>query len=155
MESKVYDLVKHNASGKCERLRIKDALYLQFEDETEIERLISENFQDEEFFKQNNITVDPEMKGVAELIPALKKSVSMVNKTSNMDLNSNEGSEDKHNDSNSKVIKALQDVSFSARSEPPKDFFFSYAKPSICFPLFLAYLALIVFIYTMNGIFES
>ena len=143
MENKVYDLVKRNASGKCKRLMRHNALYIEFEFEEELDHLMSSDFSSEKLLRDNNISIDPEMKSIEELTPILNKSFSTseektMSKLEKSPLNKLTKNFDE------RCIDALKGARFTTRIKPPNDFFEAYTNPSLCILFFLMCLCIVL-----------
>lgn len=58
-------------------------------------------------------------------------------------------------DFDTRVMKALQDTPLSSRAAAPDDFFLAYSSTTICIPIFILYLLVIVLTKTVGALFNN
>eukprot|EP00826_Nyctotherus_ovalis_P018054 TRINITY_DN1536_c0_g1_i7.p1 TRINITY_DN1536_c0_g1~~TRINITY_DN1536_c0_g1_i7.p1 ORF type:complete len:169 (+),score=70.78 TRINITY_DN1536_c0_g1_i7:179-685(+) len=154
MEYRIIDIVKKRTKSEFEKIRIGECFYVQPKDENEIDSLITSDLVDDEYLQKNNITVEPEVKSIAELdTRSPKRSSTIMAKKQPLKVETEETEDLKGFDQ--QVMAALQGTSLNARAQPPDEFFVTYSDPSLYFPIFLAYLLVIVLVKTGSALFSS
>ena len=158
--------------------RIENSLYIQPEDESDMDTLVMLNSSTSPLMQDLKVDVDMESLTITEIlsqkskeekpqgvapVPEMEDAAKAKTKAK-AKAKAGDGEEEKEvphavepekGDFDSQVMKALQDTPWNARAKAPDDFFLAYSDTTICIPVFLLYLFIIVITKTMGALFSN
>ncbi len=137
MEDRLFRIVTALVTCPCKKLRLGTNLYIEPDDEEEIEKVVAFDFDKNEFCAGNSIVVKYERASLAEL----RAQYSDIKPVSENDAVSEQPAatfEDQ-------VMQTLQGTSVAAKAEPPEEFFTFYMNPKIVLPVLLLFLVVNLF----------
>lgn len=158
MENKVYELVRTKMKSNCRKVLRDEMLYIQPEDDRDIDAIVRSNLDSNPLFQENSLDLEFEAKAIEALFPELKKKTVTSRTEGAKQIKEQKSTLENIIEGNvidDKIISALQSMSLSKRVEPPEEFFITYIDSTISFPIFMAYLLVIVLINSWNALFDN
>ena len=150
LEDSVFNLVTSETKCKCTRLRIKDRLFIEPEDDDLIEKLMNSGLSTSELCVKHDLKIAYD----ANDIKCFKKQYSYpFAEEKEVEEKKVEMEEEGEETFDSKVMRALQETPFSARAAAPKEFFIGYGNCKTCLPIFVLYLFVVLLTKTAINLF--
>ena len=155
IEDKVYKLVISKVKSNCRKLLHDEALYIQPENDEDIDLVLRSCIQDTLLFQENDLDLEYEVGSIDDLFPELRKKALIEKSEVGKEMQSTLQNIAEENKIDSKTLSALKLTSLKPRVEPPDEFFMLYIDLFTSLPIFLGYLLMIVLMKTWSALFEA